>query len=128
MTENSKLRVLVVDDDDDVRALFCAILETSDFELAGEASSGEDGVALFKETRPDLVLLDVRMPVMNGVTALKEILKVDAKAAVVMLTNVAGSSVADDCILAGAIDYIRKDRGMEALKSRLSAVAAGLSH
>jgi two-component system, chemotaxis family, chemotaxis protein CheY len=127
MTVNSGPRVLVVDDDDDVRALFGAILESLDFELAGEANSGEDGVALFKETQPDLVLLDVRMPVMNGVTALREILKIDSNAAVVMLTNVAGSSVADDCILAGAKDYIRKDRGIEALKSRISAVAADLS-
>jgi two-component system chemotaxis response regulator CheY len=127
MTVDSRPRVLVVDDDDDVRELFGAILESLDFEVVGTANSGESGVALFKETRPDLVLLDIRMPVMNGVTALREILKIDADAAVVMLTNVDGPSVADDCILAGAKDYIRKDRGMEALKSRISAVAADIS-
>lgn len=127
MSDSSKLQVLVVDDDPSTQRLFTVILQSQGCEIAGTADNGAEGVAQFKKTSPGLVLLDVNMPEMNGVDALKEILTIDSAANVVMLTAINDKAVADDCILAGAKDYIQKDLGLEGVHVRLGEVLAGIS-
>jgi two-component system chemotaxis response regulator CheY len=127
MPDSSKLQVLVVDDDPSTQRLFTVVLQSQGCEIAGLADNGADAVALFKESSPGLVLLDVDMPEMNGIDALKEILSVDSAASVVMLTTEKSQSVAGDCILAGAKDYIQKDLGLDGIHVRLSEVLAEIN-
>lgn len=124
MPDTSKLRVLVVDDSEDIRKLISFLLESMGCEVVGEAENGMEAVDLFKKKRPDLVLLDILMPVMNGLEALKKLVKIDRNVAVVMLTDVANNLVAEDCILVGARDYLRKDLAPEEMKKRLAEEVA----
>ncbi|MBL4720361.1 MAG: response regulator [Alphaproteobacteria bacterium] len=126
MTTTYRPRVLVVDDDSSIRALISIILESLNCDVVGEGKNGAEAVALFSEMKPDLVLLDVQMPGMNGVMALKKMLSMDSSASIVMLTIVDDVNVADDCILAGAKDYIRKDRSPDALKARIARATSVL--
>lgn len=113
------VRVIIIDDDDDVRTLVSALLQAEGCEILGEAVNGIEGLELFKNTRPDLVFLDVKMPEMDGLKALREIMKVDAKARVVMLTGLDNDMLSDDAYLAGARSYIRKDTELEILHARI---------
>jgi len=112
-------KVIVIDDMHSVRALTKALLTSLGCEVAGEAENGADGVELFKSERPDLTLLDIEMPIKNGIDTLKAILKIDPDAQVVMLTSVDNTFVAEDCILAGAKDYLNKGLSPEDMKARL---------
>jgi DNA-binding NarL/FixJ family response regulator len=82
------VRVLIVDDEDDMRALLRATLELADepLSVAGEAVDGEDAVAKWREARPDVVVIDQRMPRASGLEAAKRILAEDPDQAVVVLT------------------------------------------
>ncbi len=119
MPDDTKPKVLVVDDDESVRALLKVILVSLGCEIAGEAENGAEGLVSYKQVQPNLTLLDISMPDKNGVEALKAILKFDPDAHVVMLTAVRDNMVAEDCILAGAKDYLRKDLVPEDMERRL---------
>ena len=127
MPDTSKLQVLVVDDSEDIRKLISFLLESMGCEVVGEAENGMEAVDLFKKKRPDLVLLDILMPAMNGLEVLKRLMKIDRNAAVVMLTAVDNNLVAEDCILAGAKDYLRKDLGPEEMQKRLAEEVAKIA-
>ncbi|PCI41220.1 MAG: hypothetical protein COB46_04265 [Rhodospirillaceae bacterium] len=120
-------RVIIIDDDDDIRKLVAALLQAEGCEILGEAVNGAEGLDLFKNTKPDLVFLDVKMPEMDGLTALREILKVDAKAQVVMLTGLDNDMLSDDAYLAGARSYIRKDTELEILRARIGEEVSSIS-
>lgn len=126
MAESSAPRVLVIDDMGSVRAMTKLLLASLGCEIIGEAANGADGFALFQAERPDLVLLDIEMPVQDGIATLKAILADDAEAHVVMLTSVDNMMVVEDCLFAGAKDFIRKDLAPEALKARLGEEVAKL--
>ena len=102
------VRVIVVDDYQPIRDMVCAILSSIGCEVIGTAENGKKGLALFHEVRPDLTFMDIEMPVMNGLDALKGILKTDSDAIVVMLTSVDDTGVAETCLLNGARDYVQK--------------------
>ncbi|MEE8352026.1 MAG: response regulator [Rhodospirillales bacterium] len=119
MHKGSKPRVLVVDDDESIRALLKVVLGILGCEIAGEAEDGAKGLESYKQIHPDLTLLDISMPNMNGIETLKAILIFDPNAQVLMLTAVKDNIVAEDCILAGAKDYLRKDLGPEDMERRL---------
>ncbi len=89
MNAEVKPRVIVIDDEQEVRTWLKALLISLGCEIAGEAENGREGLELFKKERPDLVLLDLMMPVMTGVEARKFILGEDPDAHVVLLTSVA---------------------------------------
>ena len=126
MTIPAPLRVLVVDDEDIVINLVSTLLNSLGCEVVGSALDGAEGVRLFDELKPDLVLLDFMMPGLSGLDALKQILAIDAGAAVIMLTAVENREVSDDCILAGAKDYLRKDLKPEELSRRLADEIAAI--
>ena len=109
-------RFLIVDDSVSFRQIMCELVLSMGHEVAGEAVDGVEAVEKHKELRPDVTLLDIRMPRMVGIDALKQIIANDPEAAVVMLTSVDDIGVVDDCIMAGARDYIRKDRIDEAAR------------
>lgn len=96
------------------------ILENDDFIVAGEAGNGQMAIHMYQELRPDIVIMDITMPEMSGVAALKEIKSIDPEAKVVMCSAMGQQHMVVDAIQGGAKDFIMKpfqpDRVLEALK------------
>ena len=101
-------RVLIVDDALIIRKRIREIAEEAGWQVAGEAKDGEEAVALYQQEKPDLVTLDIVMPKMNGVSALKQMMHDDPQARVVMVSAVDQKTKLAECIQAGAIDFIVK--------------------
>ena len=91
----NSVRVIVIDDFLPIRDVMCPVLSSVGCEIIGTADNGKKGLALFHEVRPDITFMDIEMPVMNGLDALKGILKADSEAKVVMLTSVDDTAVAE---------------------------------
>ena len=106
--EGSMTRVLIVDDAKFMRDKIRGILEAEDFHVAGEAENGEEAVLLYEELRPDLVIMDITMPVKNGIEALKEMIQIEPKAKVIMCTAMRQQRIVVEAIEAGAKDFIVK--------------------
>jgi DNA-binding NarL/FixJ family response regulator len=105
-----RIRVLVADDHPVVRAgLSAVITEQSDLELVAEAENGERAVALFREHRPDVTLMDLRMPVMDGVEAIRAITTEFPDARILALTTYEGDADIRRALEAGASGYLLKD-------------------
>ncbi|MCQ6265804.1 response regulator [Fictibacillus sp. WQ 8-8] len=117
-------RILVVDDAAFMRMMVKDILVKNGFEVCGEAGDGLQAVESFKELAPDLVTLDITMPEMDGITALKEIKKINPNAKVIMCSAMGQQAMVIDAIQAGAKDFIVKpfqaDRVIEAINKTLS--------
>jgi len=101
-------RVLVVDDAAFMRMAIKIMLEKGDFEIVGEAENGAVGVKKYQELRPDIVTMDVTMPEMSGLEALKAIMKLDPAAKVVMVSAMGQEAVVKEAILNGAKSFIVK--------------------
>ncbi len=101
-------RLLIVDDALIMRKRIKDIAERAGWEVAGEATNGEEAVELYRKESPDLVTLDIVMPKMDGVTALKHVLAADPQAQVVMISAVDQKEKLSECIGTGAIDFIVK--------------------
>lgn len=116
-------KILVVDDAEFLRVRLNKILDTEGYEVF-QAENGAKAVSTYKEKHPDVVLMDVTMPEMDGLTALKEIVSFDAQAKVVMLTALGQESVVLEAVKSGARDFIVKpfehDRVMKAISKLLS--------
>lgn len=113
-------RVLIVDDAIFMRMKLKDILEKNGFEVVGEAQNGLEAVEKYKSEKPDVVTMDITMPEMDGVTALKEIKKIDGNAKVIMCSAMGQQSMVMDAIKSGALDFIVKpfdtDRVVKALQ------------
>src|SRR5690606_27996797 len=105
---NMSKRVLIVDDAIFMRMKLKDILEKNGFEVVAEAQNGLDAIEKFKSERPDLVTMDITMPDMDGITALKGIKEIDPSAKVVMCSAMGQQSMVMDAIKSGAIDFIVK--------------------
>ena len=103
-----KKRVLIVDDAAFMRMMIRDILSKNNFEVVGEATSGDEAVAMYKELKPDLVTLDITMPGMDGVTVLKKIRQIDSSARVVMCSAMGQQAIVVEAIKNGARDFINK--------------------
>lgn len=101
-------RVLVVDDTAFMRKLLKNILFSAGFDIVGEAENGKQAVELYRKLKPDIVTMDIVMPEMNGIEALKEIKKIDPNAKVVMCTAVGQEQMVKAAIKLGARGYIVK--------------------
>jgi Response regulator containing CheY-like receiver, AAA-type ATPase, and DNA-binding domains len=115
--------VLIVDDAAFMRMVIRDILEKNGYEVAGEAKDGKEAVAVYKEKQPALVLLDITMPEMDGIAALKQIMEYDSSAKVIMCSALGQSNMVIESIQIGAKDYIVKpfqaDRVLEAVRKIL---------
>jgi two-component system NarL family response regulator len=121
-----KIRVLIADDHVTVReGLVAMIGRQSDMIVAGEAANGRDAVELWRKHRPDVTLLDLRMPVLDGVGAIDEIRRQDASARVIMLTTFDTDADIARAITAGAKGYLLKDAQREELLECIRKVHAG---
>jgi DNA-binding NarL/FixJ family response regulator len=120
------VNVLIADDQQLVRAGFRAILETRpDITVVGEAGDGLAAVDLARRRRPDVVLMDIRMPGMDGIEATRRILEVDDGIAVLMLTTFDLDEYVYDALRAGASGFLLKDVPAEELIEAVRIVAAG---
>ncbi|WP_328964780.1 response regulator transcription factor [Streptomyces virginiae] len=122
------IRVLLADDQLLVRAGFRALLDAQpDIEVAGEASDGDEAVRLVRELRPDVVLMDIRMPVLDGLAATRRIGEDESLAAgrVVMLTTFELDEYVFEAIRSGASGFLVKDTEPAELLRAVRAVVAG---
>jgi two-component system chemotaxis response regulator CheY len=116
-------RILIVDDAAFMRMMIRDILTKNGYEVVGEAQDGAQAIEKYKELNPDLITMDITMPEMDGITALKEIRKIDTNAKVIMCSAMGQQAMVIDAIQAGAKDFIVKpfqaDRVIEAIKKTL---------
>lgn len=126
MIAGQKIGVLVVDDHPIMRLGVAAIINAqSDMKVCAQAGSGEEAVRLFKKQRPDITLMDLRLPGMSGLEALRAIRQEDPRAKCVVLTTYEGDEDIHQALLAGALGYIIKGMSHETLVDALRRVHVG---
>lgn len=111
---------MIVDDASFMRMMLKDILVKGGYEVVGEAGNGVEAVKLYKDLKPDIVTMDITMPEMDGIDAVKELKKMDKSVAVIMCSAMGQQSMVVEAIQAGAKDFIVKpfqaDRVLDALK------------
>jgi two-component system chemotaxis response regulator CheY len=116
--------VLIVDDAAFMRMMLKDILSKNGYEVVGEAENGKVAISMYEELKPDVVTMDITMPEMDGITAVKEIKKASPDAKVVMVSAMGQQAMVIEAIQAGATDFIVKpfqpDRVLEALGKAVS--------
>jgi len=118
--------ILIADDQALVRVGLHKILDAeSEFTIVGEAADGEEAVELAQRLAPDVVLMDIRMPGMDGIEATRTLLDDGFAGAVVMLTSFSDRDRVTDALSAGAVGYLLKDSEPEAVLSAVRAAASG---
>ncbi|WP_226528295.1 response regulator [Metabacillus niabensis] len=117
-------KIMIVDDAAFMRMMIKDILTKNGYEVVAEAADGAQAVEKYKEHQPDLVTMDITMPEMDGIAALKEIKKINSHAKVIMCSAMGQQAMVIDAIQAGAKDFIVKpfqaDRVLEAIGKTLS--------
>ncbi len=112
--------ILICDDAAFMRMMIKDILTKNGYNVVGEAENGAKGVEKYNELKPDLVLMDITMPELDGIQALKKIKEMDSSATVIMCSAMGQQAMVIESIQAGAKDFIVKpfqaDRGLEAVK------------
>ncbi|MFE2500137.1 response regulator [Streptomyces scopuliridis] len=126
MGDGRAIRVLLVDDHQVVRRGLRTFLEIQDdIEVVGEASDGAEGIARAEELRPDVVLMDIKMPGTDGIEALRKLRELDNPARVLIVTSFTEQRTVVPALRAGASGYVYKDVDPEALAGAIRSVHAG---
>lgn len=126
MTEQRHIRVVVVDDHAVVRSgIEYSLQSLDDIDLVGSAASGSEALSLVEQIRPDVVLMDMMMPGMDGVAATRAIRERYPKIKVIALTSFQEGDLVQDALQSGAISYLLKDVGLEELADAIRAAHAG---
>ncbi|WP_064456608.1 response regulator [Streptomyces hygroscopicus] len=126
MADPGRIRVLLVDDHQVVRRGLRTFLEVQDdIEVVGEAPDGKEGVARAEELRPDVVLMDVKMPGVDGIEALRTLRDLDNPARVLVVTSFTEKRTVVPALRAGAAGYVYKDVDPEALARAIRSVHSG---
>jgi two-component system chemotaxis response regulator CheY len=112
--------VLVVEDSAVWRKIIKKELESMGFKIVGEASNGQDGVKKYFSVKPDLVTMDIEMPVMDGLLAAQKILESDASAKIIMVSSKGDENTVRKALLIGALDFISKDAEKKVWNMKLS--------
>jgi two-component system, NarL family, response regulator len=124
-----KIRILIVDDHPVVRAGLTSMLATqSDLEIAGVASSGEEALSLIERQTADLMLLDLRMPGMNGIDTLLALRKTSSSTRVIVLTNFETDEDIYRAVQAGAHGYLLKSTTQQEMIAAIHTVSGGERH
>lgn len=128
VTKTNPIRVLIADDHAIIRKGMKAVLDlVPDIELVGEAGNGKQAVVLDSELHPDVILMDLMMPEMDGIACIREIKTKRPEARILVLTNFAGEEMIFPAIKAGAMGYHLKDSSPEALVEAIRQVFHGES-
>lgn len=112
--------ILLVDDEAHIRKYVSLILRQLGNPRLIEASNGVEAIAAYRRENPDLVLLDVNMPIMDGIETLKKLKEIAPDCIVVMLTSLANRQTIEQAIELGAANYIRKDTSREEISKSLA--------
>jgi two-component system, NarL family, response regulator LiaR len=121
-----KIRILIADDHPIVREGLAAILSSQpDMELAGEAADGAQAVTLALQTHPDVILLDLVMPIKDGVAVIREVIEADPQARILVLTSYGDDERVFPAIKSGALGYLLKDTPRDRLLQAIRDVAKG---
>ena len=121
----AKKRVMIVDDALFMRNMLRGILEEDGFEVVAEAADGAEAVLTYRDIRPDIVTLDIIMPVKNGIEALREIMAIDPGARVIICSAVGQESLVQKAQGVGARDFILKPFNPDQVKGVIRKVAEG---
>jgi two-component system, chemotaxis family, chemotaxis protein CheY len=112
--------ILLVDDEAHIRKFISLLLRHLGVERIFEAANGSLALDVYKKEKPDLVMLDVNMPVMDGIETLRALKQIDPDCVVVMLTSLANRQTIDEAVALGAANYIRKDAPPEEIGRALN--------
>ncbi|HEY8345506.1 MAG TPA: response regulator [Bacillota bacterium] len=118
-------RIMLVDDAQVIRLMLTRILKDAGYEIAGEAGNGVEAVAKYGEVKPDLVTMDITMPEMSGIDAVREIIKQDPNAKIIMCSAMGQKSMVLEAIEAGAKNFIIKPFDPEKVVEVVRAVLEG---
>ncbi|MBN2553382.1 MAG: response regulator [Spirochaetales bacterium] len=117
------INVLIADDLKFIKLVLRELVEKAGFRVVGEASNGEEAIELYQDKRPDVVLMDITMPKVDGLTAMKEILKIDPEAKIIMCSALGQQSLIVQALQMGARDFIvkpfREERVVASIKKIL---------
>ena len=128
MESNETIRVMLVDDHDMVRRGLAAFLNVkADLELVGEARDGVEALSLIEDCLPDVILMDLLMPKMDGVTTTRKILQKHPSIQIIALTSFQDQELIRDALQAGAIGYLLKNVSIDDLAAAIRAAYAGQS-
>jgi len=128
MTEENRIAVMIVDDHTVVRhGIRFSLLAFDDIELVGEAENGNEALSLCSEVQPDVILMDMLMPGMNGVAATQAILERYPHIRVIALTSFQEGSLVEEALQAGAISYMLKDAAIDELVDAIRSACSGQS-
>ncbi len=120
------VRVLIVDDFAEWRQFVCrAVGEITDLQIIAEASDGEEAVQKAKDLKPDLVVLDIGVPRLNGIEVAREIRKLCPECRIIFLTENLSKDVTEECFRAGANGYVVKSAAADDLISAINAAVKG---
>lgn len=123
---SEQIRIFIADDHTIVRSGVQALLETiDDLEVVGEAADGQQAVAHVLRLRPDVILMDLEMPVLDGIAAIEQIMNRWPQARILVLTSFATDDRVFPAVKAGALGYLLKDSGPEALVEAIRQVQRG---
>ncbi len=124
--DNKSIKLLVVDDQNIVRKGICALLEqVDDIHVIGEAANGEEAIALSKTLNPDVILMDLVMPKMDGIAAIQRIMADQPGMRIMALTSFVAEDKVFPAIKAGAMGYLLKDSEPEALITAIRNISRG---
>lgn len=117
------INVLIADDLKFIKLVLRDLVEKAGFRVVGEASNGEEAIELYQDKRPDVVLMDITMPKVDGLTAMKEILKIDPEAKIIVCSALGQQSLIVQALQMGARDFIvkpfREERVVASIKKIL---------
>ncbi|HKF97792.1 MAG TPA: response regulator transcription factor, partial [Steroidobacteraceae bacterium] len=119
-----RIRVVLADDHPVVRDGLAAIVnQQEDMEVVGEAGDGEEAIALYEQHRPDVMVLDLRMPRRDGVAVVQRVLEINPKANILIMTTYDGDEDIFQCLSQGAKGYLLKDAPRQEILSAIRAVS-----
>jgi len=114
--------ILIVDDEAHIRKFVGLVVRQLGAFTVIEASNGEEAIAAYQREKPRLVLLDVNMPHMDGIEALRKLRSIDPGCTVIMLTSLANRQTVEEALALGAVNYIRKDTSKEEIAKSLTEI------
>ena len=124
--EASVIRVMVVDDHEFVRSMMCELVDgTDDMQVVGEAPDGVQALPVARQTRPDVVLMDLSMPIMNGIDATREVTASMPDVRVIVLTTSTNGQDVHDAAAAGAIGFLSKGADPDDVLDAIRAAVTG---
>ena len=115
--------VMIVDDASFMRVSIRQMIESHDYKIIAEAGDGEEAVELFKKFRPEIITMDITMPVMSGIEALKEIKKIDKDVKILMVSAMGQENLIREAIMNGASSFIVKPFQKEKLIEVLDKIS-----